>query len=388
MARRNPRREAIIDRVAHAQRAAGKKVSRNESQGRLVKESGYDPRRPMSEVRAMSTPELRKYGRSLEAFVSRKTQFTALFGGKVVPRARADAYRALEQRQNEIASQHEAAILNLKLPGQDMTIGQRLGILPQGGKSIPQANVNFRIFQHIDRPFAFFDSAEGLERETAKMKERIRPGYLGKTVNKRLNSIYALLTGSDNAEFIEKVKGLTLAQKHALLDYSTFGKIAEDRFYPDSADQQAQDLDYELRNGVSRADDIKDQLQQVLDWVVNDVAPAIKGERGNEYREQTPAQLIRTRRVPGAEPDTNAGPIPTQGRVERTPAGPIPVQRGIFHGHRVGDFVVNQRSGNVWQVVARLTDIGGAGAIRVRDIKTGRERFVNPGNYDPLNKRS
>lgn len=388
MARPNPRRQQRLEGIAKRQRAVGQKIGRYERRDDNpvhLRGSEYDPRRPMSEVRTYSAKQLAAYERRLDRFVSRGTQFEGVFGGQPVTRRAANAYRAVEEAQNALARQYEASVLGLKLPGQDLTVGQRLGMLPSDGKSVPQANRNFRIFQEIHRPFFSITSPTKLAEYTEQMKAKLKKNYLGKTVEKRLNSLFALLEGSDNSEFIEKVKALSLAEQHNLLDYSTFATIAEDRFYPNSEDQRQRDIDYELRNGVSRADDIRDQLEQVLDWVVNDVTPATRGERGNEYREQTPAGPIRTRNVGGGEPGTNAGPIPIQGRVERTPAGPIPIQRDIFGGHQVGDFIAHQRSGAVWQVVARVTDTDGTGVIRAKNVRTGREQFVKPGNYKPLN---
>jgi hypothetical protein len=384
---RNPRREANLKRIAKKQRAAGQKVSKNERQGVPVKSSGFDPRRPMAEVRAMSGRELRSYERHLDAFVSRRTQFTALnFGGSAVPRSHWRTYQRLEARNNRIAQAREAAIANIKLPGQDMTIGQRLGIGPNR-ENIPQANASYRVFQQIQRDPRFITGPKKLDRLIDQMKEKIRPGYLDKAIKPKLNSLNAVLKGSDNADFIERVAALNAEQQNLLIDYSTFISIAEDRFSSGTAQSEEQarmDRDYEMRHGISREQDIHDQLERVLQWVVNEVYPASRNEPV-PYVERTPAgstPVQRGRGAPGRAgrefTDTNAGPIETQGGVERTPAGPIPIQTDRFAGHRVGDFIMSERSGSVWQVEARNR---AAGTIRVRNIENGRAREVKPSNY-------
>lgn len=381
---RNPRREANLERIAKKQRAAGQKVSKNERQGVPVRASGFDPRRPMAEVRAMSGRELRSYERRLDTFVSRRTQFTGInFGGAAVPRSTWNTYRRLEARYNAITAARESRIAAIRLPGsdggrQDMTIGQRLGIGPDR-ENIPQANASYRVFQQIQRDPRFITGPKKLDALIGQMKERIRPDYLEKAIRPKLNSLYAILQGSDNAGFIDRIAALNAEQQNLLIDYSTFVSIAEDRFYPDSEEQQQMDADYFARTGGSRAQDINDQLERVLQWVINEVYPASQGQPV-PYVERTPAGATPVQRGTGAGEfsDTNAGPIPTQGRVERTPAGPIPTQTDPFAGHHVGDFIMSERSGTVWQVEARNR---AAGTIRVRNIDNGRAREVKPSNY-------
>lgn len=384
---RNPRREANLERIAKKQRAAGQKVSKNERQGVPVRASGFDPRRPMAEVRAMSGRELRAYERRLDTFTSRRTQFTGLnFGGAAVPRSTWNTYRRLEARYNAITAAREAPILGIRLPGsdggrQDMTIGQRLGIGPNR-ENIPQANASYRVFQQIQRDPRFITGPKKLDRLIEQMKEKIRPGYLDTAIKPKLNSLYAILQGSDNADFISRVAGLNAEQQNLLIDYSTFVTIAEDRFYPDSAEQQQMDADFFARTGMSRSQDIHDQLERVLQWVINEVYPASRGE-AVPYVERSTAGAVPVQRGRGGRAgreftDTNAGPIPTQGSVERSPAGPIPIQQDRFSGHHVGDFIMSERSGSVWQVEARNR---AAGTLRVRNIENGRAREVKPSNY-------
>lgn len=316
MARKPTRREQLFNEAIKRERDASRKVRRVEhNSGAKLGNSEFDPRiKDPNVLRGMNGRELRSHINNLNKFIDRKNQFVSGFGGAPIPRQQWETYQRLESSFNEKVAQRENAIRDIKLPGSDTTIGQRLGMLAD--RSFGTGD-SFRQFQQVHRNPTFLKDAASLDKLIKQLKDKNTGKYLKEGLTPRLNSLFALLENSGNEDFVSRVKKLSPEQQNLLIDYSNFSEIARDRFSSgDDTSVTREDQAYYERTGHSRELDIRDQLEAVIEWA-GQVAP----RRAKEFT------------------DTNAQPIPTQFSARNTRAGairiyndtnakPFPRQRG------------------------------------------------------------
>lgn len=109
---------SLPKQVAAAQERARKKEYRLRKKGGSVAGvSAVSPRVPAAQVAAMSKPEQRRYVRQLNAFVARKSSFTALPSGELVETARiralTNSIKVYNKRSSNIIARADKTITNI-----------------------------------------------------------------------------------------------------------------------------------------------------------------------------------------------------------------------------------------------------------------------------------
>lgn len=295
MAKVHPRTAASLARIAKKQRAANAKVRRNVAKGVTnLPGSEYDPRRDLREIRGLNAKGRAQYERSLDRFLGRNNQFEVGAKGRPIPRSVWQGYANLEQAHNARVDAHEAAIRELQLPGQSGTVGSRIQQMTPDDKFARQANSNYRTLQKIRRTPAMFEDVDKLKRVMDVMSGKSKKNYVQEDLDKKMNSARALLTGSQMEDFIPQLEGMSPGALDLLLNYSTFGDIASDRFASGTDDEESRDendRDYEIRNsGGSREADNADAMQSVIDWAI------ANGDRDSFSVNPSPARNRSARR--------------------------------------------------------------------------------------------
>lgn len=303
MPRKPTRREQLFNEAVKRERAASRKINRiRNANGAKVGGTEFDPRaNDLNLLRTMNGRELRSHIIRLNKFINRGTQFVAGVGGSPISRDRWQVYAGLQESFNAKARAHEEPLSGIQLPGQSGTIGSRNELMQPDNPRL--ANSTFRTFQPVHRqPFMVTD-AKSLEKLIGSMRDKNSRKYFAEAISRKLNSAKALLRGSQLEEFIPELENMSVEQLDLLLNYSTFGDIAADRFASGTDEEitrDEHDRDYELRNGVdSRAADNRDDMERVIQWAKDKVGGP------SEYTDTT-AQPIATQFDPS---NTNAGPI-------------------------------------------------------------------------------
>lgn len=275
MVRRNTARENALREAKVRERAAGKKISRNEARGinlgsetqrdGAVKRSQYDPRVGAKNLESMTTRELRAHTRALNTFTSRATQFIAGFAGTPLPRELWNQYKQLEARNNANAARMMERIGNRTLPGQDQTIAGQL----QTRQMTNQMGSQTRILQAINRDSIFIRGVDALNKLISSMNKKVQGDYVDRAVGSRMNSGRAILKYSGNEDLIDAINSLTTEQQQLLLDHSEFFNIALEEFNsPDKSEvSQIVDAAYEEHEGVAKNIHVREALMEQLDWV-------------------------------------------------------------------------------------------------------------------------
>jgi hypothetical protein len=268
-----------LNEARRKERAATKKVSRNEADGINLNKSQFDPRVGARRLETMSTRELKTHTRRLDAFVSRRTQFVNIFGGTPAPRAMWQEYQRLQAINNERAQRFLDTYGQIRMPGQDQTISGRIkATTPE-----QRANNQGRIHEHIEREPWSVTGTKQLQTLIDSMKKKAAGDYLERTIRSRLNSGEAALRNAGFEDMIGDVEQLTEVQQQLLVDASTFFGIAVDNMIISPLKGEVEDLleqDFESEEGAAKHVEVGNALREQIEWVKNVVPRNPRDERG------------------------------------------------------------------------------------------------------------
>jgi hypothetical protein len=320
-----PRSRKHADALSQAkarERAAGKKVSRNEAMGTQLAHSHHDPRLGAKALEQLTTRQLQEHTRRVNEFVSRQTQFVHNYSGAPIKKDRWREYQRLEAINNARGDSVLDKFGGDELPGQEGTIAGRLdrrnlrNTRRNNEKQRERANNQGRVFEPIERDVRYVESEAGLEKLISQMRKRTNADYLSKTTKARLNSGRAILKYSGNADLIDMLDNLTLEQRMLLADVSEFFDIALENFNsPDKSEvDELMDADYNEHQGIAATNThVREAMMQELNWVKK-VAPRggkKRDDNGNPIAYRNPRDKQGNIVDPGteraAEPGRNSG---------------------------------------------------------------------------------
>lgn len=281
-----------LNEARRKERAAGKKVSRNEAAAINLKGSQYDPRVGAKRLETMSTRELKSHIRRLDQFVSRRTQFVNIFGGTPAPRTLWNEYQRLQAINNDRAQRFLDTYGQIRMAGQDQTISGRIkATTPE-----QRANNQGRVHEHIEREPWSITGVDKLQKLVDGMKKKAAGDYLERTIRARLNSGEAALRNAGFEDMIGDVEQLTEAQQQVLVDASTFFGIAVDNMIISPLKGEVEDLleaDFESEEGAAKHVEVGNALREQIEWVKNVVPRNPRDERGRFIsREQFIRNLV------------------------------------------------------------------------------------------------
>jgi hypothetical protein len=283
-----------LNEARRKERAATKKVSRNEADGINLNKSQFDPRVGARRLESMSTRELKAHTRRLDAFVSRRTQFVNIFGGTPAPRELWQKYQRLQQINNERAQQFLDTYGQIRLPGQDQTISGRIAATTPEQR----ANNQGRVHEHIEREPWSITGTKQLQKLVDSMQKKAAGDFLERTIRARLNSGEGALEASGFDEFIPEVEAMTREQQQVLIDASTFFGIAVDNIVGSPTKGEVEDIldeKFQDQEGVARRIEVRNALQEQIDWVKSVVPKNPRDERGRFIsREQFIRDLVKS----------------------------------------------------------------------------------------------
>lgn len=276
-----------VERVLRKHRNAIKKVSRLEHKGIRIRNTDENPSVPANDIRSMNARQLRAHEKQLDAFTSRENQYVPGADNQAIRRKTLENYLKVQEQNNRLADQVENAVRDIKLPGSDMTVGTLLAVrgkLPQSMES------QERFFEKINRGASNLNGEAAAQKAISELQRRMSNAVINQRLEKRLNSIRAALTYSGNADLVDVVNNLSMAEQIFMIDYSTFGKTAA--LYIDSAkyssDGELSNAEYEERNGVDDegSADVHDNLKITLDWVRKNAAATARAARTTGLRKR------------------------------------------------------------------------------------------------------
>lgn len=268
-----------LNEARRKERAATKKVSRNEADGINLARSQYDPRVGARRLETMSTRELKSHARRLDEFVSRRTQFVNIFGGTPAPRAMWNEYVRLQAINNERAQRFLDTYGQIRLPGQDLTIAGRIAA------TTPEQRVNNqgRVHEHIEREPWSITGTKQLQTLVDSMKKKAAGDYLERTIRARLNSGEGALRAAGFEELIPDVEQLTEAQQQVLIDASTFFTTAVENIIGSPIKGEVEKWLEQIQDdeeGQAKRIEVGNALREQLEWVKNVVPRNPRDERG------------------------------------------------------------------------------------------------------------
>lgn len=320
MARRNPRREQLLEQVAARQRAVGQKVSRIERQGIRIRKEGLDPRQDMGAVRGMSTPQLHRYLARLDRFQDRSTNFVAGRRGVPIPKADWLEHERLKRAVNRQADAYEVKVGGIRIGPLGRTIGGRLDDRKppdnarMGGKR--------RTFERIEREAGNQESAGAVREHIASMRKQLDPNYMKRRMRSQRRALKKMLTTAGEHALLHEMSELSDEQLNIAVDYTDLLEKTEHK-YKFATSKNAGEKQQRF---VSEAEEAyTESIRDLLTWA-GTLPKAIDGETfrsggAGEYTDTSARPLPiqfnpnDTRNNPDGirlYTDTSARPVPVQ----------------------------------------------------------------------------
>jgi hypothetical protein len=222
MVRRNPDLDALRAEIRRKQRNAQAKINRNKHKGINLGSTNYNPRNAdLAKFMRYTTKQLIAYGKKLDEFTSRNTQFVAGANGTPLERSAFERYKELERKHNAIGESRMGERGGFKAPGSGMTIREREATMRPDSKRA-QGDVVNRPYSKIERKAINIASADALEKLTRDMERKLNRSYLPKKMKESRQQLREMLTMIGNDELNKHAQGLTDFQFDVLWNDTKF----------------------------------------------------------------------------------------------------------------------------------------------------------------------
>lgn len=253
-------RETLLKSVIKAHKNATKKVSRLKAKGVAIGNTRNDPRENLAAVRQMSSVQLRQYRMELGEFNSRGTAYVPGVKGAPLSKARFDEYKRLEAKYNSRLKNRIDGIKDLKIPGNDLTIGERYNKMVPKGRSISGASSRFHPY---DRRSKGFPSNKALDAAIDDLNKRMVPGFEAQQDRKLRENFMKLMEFSDRPDILKAAESLNADQFDILWSFDNMvSNIVEN--YGAIMDMLGGDAESMEREAINEVyDDIKEKIQEI-----------------------------------------------------------------------------------------------------------------------------
>lgn len=253
-------RETLLKSAIKAHKNATKKVSRLKAKGVAIGNTRNDPRENLAAVRQMSPVQLRQYRMSLGEFNSRETAFVAGVKGAPLSKVKYDQYKRLEAKYNAGLKNKIDSIKDVKIPGNDLTIGERYNKMVPKGRSISGASSRFHPY---DRRAKGFPSNKALDVAIEDLERRLVPGFQSQQDTKLRENFEELMKFSGRPDVLKASQGLTAEQFDILWSFDNMvSSIVEN--YAAVMDMLSGDDESMEREAINEVyDDILDKMKAI-----------------------------------------------------------------------------------------------------------------------------
>lgn len=254
-------REKLLADVVRVHKNATRKVSRLNSKGVKIAGTRNDPRENLKDVRNMSTRELREYRQTLGVFNSRDSSFVAGVKGKALDASKFREYKRLEALYNKGLKDRLKDIKDVKIPGNDLTIGERYERMVPKGRSIGGGTSRFHPY---DRSSKGFPNDKAIDKAIEDMEKRLVPTFIAQQDQKIRENFMKLMQYSDRPDVLKAAQALTPEQFEILWNFDNLISNAVENY------QIMMDLLTAKADATDReaANEVYDQMKQKMESVV------------------------------------------------------------------------------------------------------------------------
>jgi len=249
----------LRDEARRVHRNATRKASRMRAQGYEVSGTKNDPRRNLGNVKKYTTKQTQAYIDNLKKFNSRSVGYRKSGGAEPFTRPQWNVYKRNEDRYNTIAKRYNETFKNVKLPNQDMTIGERDEMKTANRKQAFGTPTNDP-YAIIKRRSASIKSPKALAALAQDMGNKLKSGYLTEKVATQRQQYMQMLEKMGDTDLLEKSKQMTEGQFAIAWNH---GKLAE----ATAARYVAGDIEIGSASGQIEDDNSADS-RDIVDWAL------------------------------------------------------------------------------------------------------------------------
>lgn len=224
MATNTGRLKALRAQALHAERNAGKKISRNRGKSIELGGSEYDPRTGAGNINNMGIRGLTSHLKHLAVFNSRATQFVAGAKGAIIPKAMFDKYKTAENAYNARANEENASFNDIKLPS-GTTIGARHAKMKADHPMMGNPSVNVPNQPIVSSP-GDFTSVKAVEKLYKDLKRKMTKKYDREQLKRSKAELQRIMDVLKQPENDARISKLTNRQFNLLWNHSQFATAA------------------------------------------------------------------------------------------------------------------------------------------------------------------
>jgi hypothetical protein len=270
-------RDRLRREIARRRKAATDKILRTrKSNGINLAGTEHDPRIDFRQVKNMGTAQLKSYLNSLSDFTAKDNTFRRGGNGAILSNRVWKEYEGLQSQYNQIGAQHLEKIKDIKLSGDDKTIGDRSeDVLAKRA----HGDIFHRPYGVIQREPKHIASNEALVKLTEDMRKKIGKGYLPEVTKKQRETLRELLITIGNPTWDEEgtvrdskgnivsgraVNGVMLADEltdHQFYVFYNYGGGASSVFMHYATIKMLNN-----RQSAAYEEGLKDDLAGLFDW--------------------------------------------------------------------------------------------------------------------------
>lgn len=211
--------------VRKRRNAATAKISRiRRSAGIEIGDTQHDPRRNDVNINRYNKAQLTKYLGELNQFNSRDTKFIAGARGVPLSGAKWREHQQVHADYVRFVNNSESAINNIKLPGSDVTVGQR-------NATLKSKDVVSALGDAVRKPLSVVNykphniaSEESLAKLTDDLRKRMKPNYVSSKLKDQRQQLRKMLDIVGASEFQKQADRLSDHQFNVLWNYHNFAE--------------------------------------------------------------------------------------------------------------------------------------------------------------------
>lgn len=186
--------------VERLRRAVTRKISRlRVRHGAELTGTAFDPRRAPKQHKRYTAKQIETYANEMRNFLSRKTQFVGLAGGKPVPASKMAEYRKKEQSFIQGVNEQFKKYANLPMPYGDETIEQRMEKMLPRHRHMMNRSVNSP-YKIGERSAKGIKSPSALDQLIAEMDRRNGGDYRKEQIAKGREQLNMMLGRLQNGD--------------------------------------------------------------------------------------------------------------------------------------------------------------------------------------------
>lgn len=252
--------EGLRKLARQRQRAASQKISRYRRQGIDIARSEHDPRRELKRVDRYNAKQLKSYISKLDSFTDRSNQFVRGARGVAISRGVFEAYKALEKRYNSHFKSEFERIRDVKMPGKELTFGERHEMILPKAKSLRAGTSKYF---GKDRVSSGFPSDAAVKKAMSDIKRKTRSGHTPEEEKGRRANFEKLLAFANRDDVLEEVRGLTSEEFYILWEYDSVIQNVVEEYYIVTELLAEEDNAIEHSGGNALFDEILQTVKEV-----------------------------------------------------------------------------------------------------------------------------